>query len=65
MRVNRNESDCSKTTYTTEKEARDVIIKCKRSSSKNKIPRRVYYCKECRGFHVTSQKNVTSKRKFR
>ena len=65
MRVNRSESDCSKTTYTTEKEARDVVIKCKRSSSKNKIPRRVYYCKECRGFHVTSQKNVTSKRKFR
>ena len=65
MRVNRNESKCSKTTYTTEKEAKDVVIKCKRSSSKNKIPRRVYYCKECRGFHVTSQKNVTSKRKFR
>ena len=37
MRVNRNESDCSKTTYTTEKEARDVVIKCKRSVVKIKF----------------------------
>ena len=26
MRVNRNESDCSKTTYTTEKEAKGMLI---------------------------------------
>lgn len=64
MRIDSLESACSKTTYTNEKEAREVIRKCKRSSGKNKIPRRVYFCKICKGYHVTSQKNTKSKRKL-
>lgn len=55
MRI--EESQCSKVMYTTEREAREIIVKCKNASSRSKIPKRVYYCKECGGYHVTSQKN--------
>lgn len=61
MRV--EESGCSKILYTTEREASAVIHKCKNASRRSKIPKRKYYCKECGGWHVTSQKFTNSKRK--
>jgi len=57
MRVDTRESSCSKFMYTTEREATGIIAKCKHASSRSKIPKRHYYCKECHGWHVTSQKN--------
>lgn len=57
MRIDASTGNCSKILYTTEREASDVIHKCKHASSRSKIPKRKYYCKECGGWHVTSQKN--------
>ncbi len=57
MRIDVRDGGCSKIMYTTEREASDVIHKCKHASSRSKIPKRKYYCKECHGWHVTSQKN--------
>ena len=59
MRTGNRENACSKFTYTTEKEARVVLYKCKNSSSRSKIAKRAYYCKECGGWHTTSLKNKT------
>ncbi|KPE51251.1 hypothetical protein AOB46_11345 [Chryseobacterium indologenes] len=56
MRVDKQASTCSKFMYTTEREAQEIITKCKSASSRSKIPKRKYYCKECGGWHVTSQK---------
>lgn len=57
MRVDRVGDQCNKFTYTSPNEAKEVIRKCKSASSRSKIPKRVYFCKECKGYHVTSQKN--------
>ena len=57
MRYEDRENNCSKIIYSTPREANDILIKCKRSSKRSKIPKRYYYCKECHGWHVTSQKN--------
>lgn len=57
MRIDTRDNACSKFIYTTAKEANDVLIKCKRTSHRSKIPKRKYFCKECHGWHVTSQKN--------
>jgi len=57
MRIDTRADECSKYTYTTEREAQEIVRKCKSASSRSKIPKRHYYCKECHGWHVTSQKN--------
>lgn len=57
MRVDTRKSSCGKFMYTTAREAREIIYKCKSASSRSNIPKRIYYCKECQGWHVTSQKN--------
>lgn len=56
MRVDTTKSPCSKFMYTHERGAKEIITKCKSASSRSKIPKRHYYCKECGGWHVTSQK---------
>jgi len=52
MRYEDRENNCSKIIYSTPREANDILIKCKRSSKRSKIPKRYYYCKECHGWHV-------------
>lgn len=47
---------CDKIKYRTEKEAStamNTIKKHDRTRNSNEIPKRVYYCKDCKGFHLT------------
>jgi hypothetical protein len=57
--------ECGKANYTSRREANIHIKELKRHSSRDKLPRRSYYCKECQCYHVTSLKKVfTDKREF-
>ncbi len=51
---------CDKRTYPTYKEGATELHKIK-GRAKQKCPKRVYYCRGCRGFHLTSQ--ISGKRK--
>ena len=46
-----------KTIYITSKQARTAISNIKRYSHRSIIPKRVYHCNKCNGFHLTSKKN--------
>ena len=51
---------CDKTFYPTEKSANRAKNLVKMSSHRDHVPKRVYWCKWCHGFHLT--KRVTEKR---
>ncbi len=57
MRIDNTHNTCGKIMYTSEREAGEILFKCRTVSKRSKIPKRKYYCKECQGWHVTSQKN--------
>lgn len=53
---------CSKVKYESHKEAAIVLRVIKQSRNKRPcIPKRVYYCKICKGFHLTSQNRKEKK----
>ncbi|WP_162304170.1 hypothetical protein [Chryseobacterium mulctrae] len=52
---------CDKVTYTTQREVSGIITKCKSASSRSRTPKRYYYCGNCNGWHVTSQKNKSKR----
>lgn len=45
---------CSKTSFATEKDAEFYIEKLKKTSNRDKIPKRAYLCTECFHWHLTS-----------
>ncbi len=45
-----------KTIYSSEKTANIAKNSIKRTSHRSKIPKRSYYCTDCRGWHLTSCK---------
>lgn len=49
--------NCGKTTYQTAKQATTAKNRIKKNSKRNHIPKRIYFCKRCKGFHLTSMKN--------
>lgn len=49
-----------KVVYQNYKKAKTEINKIKRTSHRSRIPKRVYYCRFCKGFHLTS---LTSKKR--
>jgi len=53
---------CNKTKYMRQREANEAIAYIKKHSSESIIPKRSYYCTECKCFHITSSK-VQTKRK--
>lgn len=53
---------CGKEIYNSEREAAEVLGYLKRVSHRSHIPKRYYYCKQCKGFHFTS---LGSEKKFR
>ena len=44
---------CDKIKYKTKKQATTAMNTIKKTSNRNDIPKRVYYCKECQGFVLT------------
>lgn len=48
------EYECSKVKFATEVAAQLHIAKLKRTSNRNKIPKRAYLCEHCNGWHLTS-----------
>lgn len=46
---------CGKKIYTTQAAAGVIKAVIKHVSSRDKIPKRSYYCKECKGWHLTSK----------
>ena len=46
-----------KTIYLTSKQAKTAMSNIKKYSHRSVIPKRVYHCKECNGYHLTSMKN--------
>lgn len=48
--------ECYKVWYTSERRAKEVITSMHnwKHSRKSKIPKRVYYCKDCKQRHLTS-----------
>ena len=46
-----------KTIYITSKQATTAKNSIKKTSHRSTIPKRVYHCKECNGYHLTSMKN--------
>lgn len=46
---------CPKTYFATEKEALNYIEILKKTSCRDKIPKRAYLCQDCLTWHLTSQ----------
>ncbi|MBO0947537.1 hypothetical protein [Fibrella forsythiae] len=46
---------CDKRPFDTRQAASEVIYYLKRSSSRDKIPRRTYFCRYCSAWHLTSE----------
>ncbi len=49
-----------KVLYQTYKQAKTEVNKIKITSHRSKIPKRVYFCRFCKGYHLTSL--LTTKR---
>lgn len=47
---------CGKKLYKTQRAAASAIKLVKKSSSRSDVPRRAYWCKICRGYHLTKVK---------
>jgi hypothetical protein len=47
--------DCLKTQYTTEDFALSDIIRIKKKSTRDNVPKRAYFCGLCNFWHLTSQ----------
>jgi hypothetical protein len=46
---------CTKVKYDSQRDAAVALKLVKKSSSRSHIPRRAYYCKFCKGYHLTSR----------
>jgi hypothetical protein len=55
---------CSKKGFASYREAKEVMNYIKNKSNKNKIPKRIYKCKFCGEFHLTSQKTQKKCKQF-
>lgn len=49
--------------FDTVREAKTALNTLKATSHRSKIPKRYYYCKYCKGYHLTSLK--TNQKRYR
>jgi hypothetical protein len=54
--------DCLKTQYTTEAFALSDIIRIKKKSTRDNVPKRAYFCRLCNFWHLTSQTDKLEER---
>lgn len=54
--------DCLKTQYTTEAFALSDIIRIKKKSTRENVPKRAYFCRLCNFWHLTSQSDKLEER---
>ena len=46
---------CGKIGYKTTKQASTAMLTIKKHSKRSVIPKRVYFCKDCNQYHLTSK----------
>lgn len=58
-----DESKCGKKSYDCQRSAKSALNLIKKSSSRSHIPKREYYCSDCKKWHLSSMGEFNDKKK--